>query len=129
LIIAIFRSKVISVNGFDLVCLILGTFSIVLWYFTRQSKELAQYALYLSLLADFIGILPTAKFLYKNPEKDRPAMWIIFSLGYLFSMFAITENTFSNWVLPAFMFFAPALVWIPLLQYRIKNKIPLCEWI
>lgn len=96
LISALLRSKEKSMNTFDIVCLILGISSIVLWGFTKQSKELVQYALYLGVLADFIGLLPSANFLSKNPEKDRPAMWIVFSLGYFFSVFAITENTIAN---------------------------------
>jgi cytochrome c-type biogenesis protein CcmH/NrfF len=76
-----------------------------------------------------MGILPSIKFLSKNPEKDRPALWIVFSFGYFLSMFAITEHTFANWILPVFMTLAPALVWIHLVKYRVKNKIPLKEWI
>jgi hypothetical protein len=129
LIVALLRSKEKSLTKFDIICLILGMLSISLWFFTKQSRELVQFALYLSILADFIGLLPSIKFLTKNPEKDRPTMWIIFSLGYLLSMFAITENTFANWILPSFMVIAPALVWVPLVRYRIKNKIPILEWI
>ena len=129
LIITLLRSNEKSFTRFDIICLILGVLSISLWFFTKQSREMVQFALYIGILADFIGILPSMKFLTKHPEKDRPAMWVIFSLGYFFSMFAITENTFANWVLPSFMVVAPALVWIPLVKYRLKNKIPVREWI
>jgi len=129
LILALMRSKERSLTRFDKACLILGCLSITLWFFTRQSRELVQFALYLGIFTDFIGILPSMNFLTKHPEKDRPAMWVIFSVGYLLSMFAITENTFTNWVLPSFMVVAPALVWIPLVKYRLKNKIPIQEWI
>lgn len=126
---AIMNSKEKAMGKFDLICLILAVISIALWFFTKQSRELVQFALYLGIFADFLGILPSIKFLTKSPEKDRPGMWFIFSIGYLISMFAITENTFANWVLPSFMVVAPALVWIPLVKYRIKNNIPLKEWV
>lgn len=129
LISALIRSKEKSMTKFDIVCLILGVSSIILWYFTRQTKEFVQYALYLGIFTDFIGLLPTSVFLTKNPDKDRPGMWIIFAIGYFLSMFAITEHTFANWSLPVFMTIAPALGWFPLVRYRIKNKIPLKEWI
>lgn len=128
-IVALMRSKEKSLTRFDLVCLIFGVLSIAFWFFTRQSKELVQFALYIGILTDFIGILPSINFLTKHPEKDRPAMWVIFSLGYFLSMFAITEHTFANWFLPSFMVLVPALVWVPLMKYRIKNKISIKEWI
>lgn len=129
LITALLRSNEKSFTRFDLTCLILGILSISFWFFTKQNRELVQFALYTAIVADFIGILPSAKFLTKYPEKDRPTMWIIFSLGYFFSMFAIKENTFANWILPLFMVIAPALVWVPLVKYRLKNRIPIQEWI
>jgi hypothetical protein len=129
LIVALLRSNEKSFTRFDLICLILGVLSIAFWFFTKQNRELVQFALYIGILADFIGILPSMNFLIKYPEKDRPAMWIIFSLGYFFSIFAITEHTFANWFLPSFMVLAPALVWIPLIKYRLKNKISIKEWV
>jgi len=128
-IVALMRSKEKSLTKLDFVCLILGILSIIFWFFTKESKGLVQFALYLGILTDFIGLLPSISFLNKYPEKDRPAMWFIFSLGYFFSMFAITENTFANWFLPSFMVLAPALVWVPLIKYRLKNKISIKEWV
>jgi hypothetical protein len=107
----------------------LGIISLIFWVLTKQSKELVQFALYIGIIADFMGILPSIIFLKKYPEKDRPALWIIFSFGYFLSMFSITEHTFANLILPLFMTFTPALVWIHLVKYRVKNKIPLKEWI
>jgi hypothetical protein len=129
LIIALSRSKERKMVRTDRVCLIIGSLTIVAWFLTKQDRNLVQYALYLGIMADFIGIVPSAIFLKKHPEKDRPAMWMIFSFGYFLSMFAITEHTFANWSLPVFMTFAPALVWVSLVKYRIKNKIPVKEWI
>lgn len=129
LVLALIRSKEKTMTKTDWLCLCAGILAIIIWFFTKQNKNSVQFALYLGILADFIGIIPSALFLKKFPCKDRPAMWLIFSLGYLLSMFSITENTFANWILPCFMVFAPSLVWVSLVKYRIKNKIPLKEWI
>ena len=129
LIITLFRSKEKSLNHFDIACLVFGSFSLVVWYFTKDTKEMAQYALYTALFADFLGMLPSIKFLSKHPKKDRPFMWIIFGFGYFLTFFAITDHTFANWALPVFMVIIPAFVWVPLVKYRIKNKIPFKEWI
>jgi hypothetical protein len=128
-IVALMRSKERSLTKIDLVCLILGILSIIFWFFTKERRELVQFALYIGILTDFIGLVPSIIFLAKYPEKDRPFLWIIFSFGYFLSMFTIKENTFANWFLPSFMVLAPALVWFHLVKYRIKNNIPLKEWI
>jgi len=101
----------------------------VFWYLTKQNPSLVQYALYLALFADLIGLIPIIAGVIKNPTIDRPAMWMVFSFGYFFSIFAISDSTFVNWMLPIFMVIIPSLVWIPLVSYRIKNKIPIKEWI
>jgi len=129
LIVGFFRSNEKSLTRFDIVCLILGIASIIFWFFTKQSRDMVQFALYTGILADFMGLLPSIRFLKKNPDKDRPFLWIIFSFGYLLSMFTIKDNTLANWFLPSFMVLAPALVWFHLVKYRIKNKIPIKEWI
>jgi hypothetical protein len=158
LISALIVSKEKSMTKFDITCLVLACVSISLWFVSKQGEwiiEIIIYSgvfpnlpnlmwalpgvnfltqnpessLYLGIFTDFMGIVPSINFLSKNPEKDRPGMWIIFSIGYFLSMFAITENTFANWVLPSFMVVAPALVWFHLVKYRLKNKIPLKEWI
>lgn len=113
----------------DWICVGIAIVSMVLWYITKDDKELAQFALYVALFADLIAIIPTIVFLRKNPKKDRPAMWIIFSLGYFLSIFAITEHTIANYSLPLFMVIVPAFVWWPLVKYRWQNKIPLTQWI
>jgi len=128
-LVSLLRSKEKTINKLDILCIFFGCTSILTWYFTKDAKQTAQFALYLALLADFIGIIPSIIFLNKHPEKDRPAMWIIFSLGYFLTIFAIKDHTVSNWVLPIFMVIIPSFCWIPLIRYRIKNKIPIKEWV
>jgi len=129
LVLTLIRSKEKRLSILDWTCLILGLIAIVFWFLTKQNPSLVQYALYLALFADLIGLIPTIVFLSKHPEEDRPAMWLIFSVGYFFSMFAIKENTFANWILPLFMVIVPSFIWIPLIKYRLKNNIPVKEWI
>jgi len=128
-IIALFRKHKSSFSSIDIICGILGVLSILLWSFTQKNPEKVQYALYIALIADLLAIVPTIIWVMKNPWEDRPAMWVLFSLGYGLGMLAITEHTFTNYLLPIWMVLMPALVWIPLVKYRMKNKIPLKEWI
>ncbi|MBI2109016.1 MAG: hypothetical protein HYT93_02425 [Parcubacteria group bacterium] len=103
--------------------------SLLLWVAVKESRELAQFALYLAILADACAAIPTIIFIRKNPQDDRPFMWVLFGVGYSIAMFAVTENTFANYFLPAYMLALASFVSIPLFVYRIKNKIPLREWI
>lgn len=127
LIILLLRCRKKGIGKSGVFCLILGAIALVLWYFTEQ--EYAKYALYLAILADLAGMYPSIKGAIQEPWKDRPAMWFFFGVGYSIIFFAITDHTFSNWVLPVFMTVIPATVWGPLVRYRIKNKIPIKEWI
>lgn len=129
LIITLLRSKEKKLSLLDSICLGLGILSIILWGVTKQDKSLVQYSLYLALFTDLIGLIPTIVFLAKHPEKDRPAMWVVFSVGYFFSIFAIKDNNFVNWILPIFMVIVPSSIWIPLIVYRVKNNTPLKYWI
>lgn len=99
------------------------------WFFVRESQYLSQFALYLSLAADACAIIPTFFWILKNPERDRPAMWLMFSSGYLFALLAINEHTIANYALPLYMSgITAAVAWV-LIQYRLKKKIHIREWI
>jgi hypothetical protein len=113
----------------DWACLIFGFISLIAWWFVRQRQELAQYALYLAMVADVCAWIPTAKFFKKNPSEDRPIPWLIFSIGYFLGIFAVPEQTFANYILPIYMtmgsFASTLLLAVPRIQHRISLK----EWI
>jgi len=102
---------------------------LALWSYAYGDKELSAYALVLAIIGDLCAAIPTIKFLWKNPDRDRPFAWGCFALGYGLSILAITENTFSNYILPIYMACGASTVTSILAYYRLKNKIPLREWI
>lgn len=110
-------------------CLVLGVVTLIAWWFVRQSQALSQWALLLAIVADLFAWGPTALFFWRHPEEDRPAAWFIFAVGYFITIFAITEHTLSNYILPLYMaagsFTSTLLLSVP----RIKRGIPLKEWI
>lgn len=113
----------------DKICLFLSLVSLELWFVFRNIRELAQFALYLSIVADAIAAIPTFRDIFRNPENDRPVCWGIFGLGYLLSMFSITESFVSNYILPIYMVAGSFSITFILARYRIKNRIPLREWV
>lgn len=125
----LFRKSKKTFTTIDIICGLLGVAAIIFWYFTQNNRFLVQWALYTAIIADIIAIIPTVIFVKKHPEKDSPIPWIIFSFGYALAFLTITDHTLANYSLPLWMTFGTAFVWVPLLKYRIKNKISIREWI
>ena len=117
-----------KLNRVEKFCLVFCLLSLAMWLVLKESRDMAQYALYLAMLADLCAAFPTFNLVWKNPESDRPFPWAFFSVGYGLVIFAVEEATFANYFLPAYMFFGASSVAAILAAYRIKNKIPLKQW-
>ena len=116
-------------NQVEIICLAFGLLSFSLWFGVRESKELAQYALYLAIIADACAAIPTIVFVWTHPNGDRPFAWGFFAVGYGLAIFAITEHTFANYILTLYMFFGSLSITFPLVLYRWRQKAPLSEWV
>lgn len=109
-------------------CLLFGAGSLVMWIFMRQKPNLAQYALYVALVADICAAIPTIIFVWKEPDRDRPLAWVIFAIGYLLAVFAIQQDTLANWIVPLYMSVVALVVAFPLALYRVRRRVPLKHW-
>ncbi len=89
---------------------------------------MAQYALYVGIIGDLCAGIPTWNFVRKHPSEDRPLMWVLYGIGYGLAVFAITEHSFSNYILPIYMAAMTIVIAIPLIEYRLRAKISLKEW-
>jgi hypothetical protein len=123
------RCEWIKPDKFEILCLVFGLLSLGLWFLFRDSRELSQYTLYLAIIADSCAAVPTMIFVWLRPDGDRPFAWLLFSIGYGLAIFAISEHTFANYILPVYMFLGAWIIALPLALYRWKQKIPLSEWI
>jgi hypothetical protein len=116
-------------NRVEVACLVFSLLSLGLWLGIHERKKLVQYALYLAIVADLFATIPTIVFVWTQPNGDRPFAWSLFAVGYGLAIFAITEYTFANYVLPLFMFFGALSIVFPLARYRWRQKAPLSEWV
>lgn len=116
-------------NRIEIACFVFGLMSLGLWVGVHESKELSQYALYLAIIADLFAAIPTIVFVWTQPNGDRPFAWAFFAVGYGLAIFAITEHTFANYVLPLYMFFGALSITFPLALSRWRQKAPLSEWV
>lgn len=116
-------------NRIEIACIVFSLLSLGLWLRVHESKELSQYALYLAIIADACAAIPTIIFVWTQPNSDRPLAWTFYAVGYGLAIFAITEHTFANYILPLYMFFGALSIALPLTLCRWRNKTPLSEWI
>lgn len=120
------REKIQSV---EIACLVFSLVALAMWWFMRSDKTLAQYALYVSIVADAFAAIPTIVLYWSDPSVDRPFAWTFFGIGYGLAFFSIPEWTFANMILPIYMFVGAGLIALPLILHRVKQGIPLKEWI
>lgn len=123
------KSKWEEPTWIDKSCLIFGLVAIVAWIFAHSNKTLSAYNLYISIVADACAAIPTIYLVWRKPEVDRPLMWMLFAIGYGLGALAITEHTFTNYILPMYMFIGSTSIWVPLLLYRVKREVPINEWL
>ena len=118
-----------EISKMEKACFVFGLVSLAVWACVHDNKNLSQYALYIALVADCCAAIPTIVFVWKHPSEDRPFAWALFALAYGFAVFAITEHTFANYILPLYMFFGSFSITLPLTLHRVKNKTPFKEWV
>lgn len=123
------REKWKKLEGFEIICLIIGLISLSFWSVYYDDRDMAQYALYIAILADACAAIPTVAFVWRFPKDDRPFAWTLFAIGYGLAIFAIPESTISNFILPLYMFFGALFIVLPLILYRLKNNIHFREWV
>ncbi len=128
-ILAYWRGEKKRPDRLEIACVIIATLSIIGWGFVRDNPHLAQYALYLAMIADLCAGTPIGLAAWEKPTEDRPFMWFFFGLGYGLTIFAIKEHTLANDLLPSYMFIMCTIVSLPLIRYRWQKRLPIQEWV
>jgi hypothetical protein len=85
----------------DFAVLFLAVVAILTWQITHNSII----ALYLSILADFIGLVPTLVKIYKQPDTETPIFYLSDCLSGLFSCLAIASLEPALISFPFYIFF------------------------
>lgn len=128
-ILAIWKGERKWPNKTEIACATIALISIALWWFVQQDKSLSTYALFLAIIADAFTCIPSIVAYWEDPSLDRPIPWFAFGLGYGIAVFAITDHTIANYILPIYMFSGATTMTLILAIPRIKNGIPVREWI
>ncbi len=123
----LFKGEYIRPDKLEIFSLIVGLSAIAVWYVLRESSGILPISI--AIAADFFALLPTMRFVFSTPDEERPLAWICFFLGSLVALFGIEDYGLESVLLPAYMTIGASFVVFPLVQYRIRTKIPLREWI
>ena len=110
-------------------CIILCVAILILWIFMRDNIMLMKYSLYATITADVFASIPQLRNSWNEPEKDRPLPWIMVTTSYGIGLLLTRTNTFTGYMLPAYMFISCFAITLPLVVYNIKNKSKFFLWI
>lgn len=126
-VLTLFKGENIKPDNLEKFSLVMGLSAIIIWYILKDNSGILPISI--AIFADFCALIPTLRFVFKSPHEETPLAWIFFFLGSLIAVLAIEDHNPESLLLPAYMVIGSFLVVFPLVQYRIKMKIPLKNWI
>jgi len=102
----------------DIACLIIALAGIALWKFTSNPVL----ALYSSIFANFVCLVPTLTKIYHHPETEIWEFWFITLVSFLLNLFAIKTWTFNAVIFPLYLAAANAITILLILRPRFFKK-------
>jgi len=124
---SIFKGRTLPVLIYEKAAFAIAVLAMVLWISLKDSTSMLP--LFLAVLADASALIPTLIFVYRHPEDDRPLMWFLFFLGTAFSIAGMQHYSLDTLLLPGYMLLGVSSVLFPLVMFRIRNAVPLKEWV
>lgn len=89
-----------KLNTLDKICILGAIISVIPWIIFQS----AQITLFINILIDFLGFLPTIQKTFINPLYENKIGWILFFLGSILNMLAIDNFTITIASYPIYMF-------------------------
>ncbi|MCA9359149.1 hypothetical protein KC926_03005 [Candidatus Kaiserbacteria bacterium] len=96
---------------------------------TRQNNQSAEVAMFLVLFANLIAVRGTVLSAIDQPHADRPVPWFMVALGFGLSTFAINSPDGVQYWLPIYMVVIAGGIASILCLHRIKNHVPIHQWV
>ncbi len=100
-----FRYGVGGWSLFDKVCLLGAGLGMAIWGLLHAPLL----ALWVSIVVDFLGALPTIRKSYQDPESEDFLSWILFLLANTLNLFAISSWNLAQASYPIYFFFISLL--------------------
>ena len=90
----------------DAAALILAGIGLGLWYLTNNPA----FALYMAIVVDAIGSALIFVKAYESPESEVASSWVLYIIGALCALFAVSSTTFVLLAYPAYAVISSALI-------------------
>ncbi|MDO8499774.1 MAG: hypothetical protein Q7S66_03890 [bacterium] len=100
----------------DKICLVLSFASLLVWYLSKTPAV----ALFVNIVIDFFGFLPTIKKSIALPEYENKTTWVLFFIGSLFNLVAIDQFSINIVSYPLYMLIMDIIMIFLIFK---KNKI------
>jgi hypothetical protein len=108
-------------NRFDRRCLFGSGISFILWRVFNSPLI----AILLPLVIDILAALPTLKKSYYEPESEDVLTWILYTIGSLLNIFAITTWSFAIIITPLYVLGINTAIVLLLLRHKIQSSLSL----
>ena len=105
-------------SRFDYVCLGISLAAIVTYLFTRNATA----ALSINILGDLTAFLPTLRKTRKDPLSEDLFTWVLFTVGYLLSILAISRWSYGIVILPLYLSLLGTSMCVVMLGARLKKN-------
>jgi hypothetical protein len=99
---------------FDIICLLTAMCGLAAWGLTGNPLI----ALYICLIVDFSGALPTLKKLSVDPSSENMPAWLLFLAANSINLFTIPEFSIELAAYPLYLFVLPLVVTFFMLRKR-----------
>lgn len=110
------RSNLSRLDKLEWTAVVVAVLSIVGWATTGN----ASVGLGLIILAHICGVILTFQSVWRSPQSEDRAMWILFTAGNVANLFAISWHGWQNWGFPIYDTAACLAIW--LLTFRRTGK-------
>jgi len=106
----------IVLSFLDRVCLIGAIASALIWWFFNS----AVLALYMNIIIDFIGLVPTMRKAYVRPWTESGLAWTIAVIASLLNVFAIAQWTLEISVYPLYLLIVNAAITFFIIRRKLR---------
>ncbi len=106
-----------KIERLDLICGSLSVTGLILWQITKVGNI----AIFFSLVADFLALLPTLVKSYRQPETENYLLYFGNSIFALLTILTIKDWNFANYAFPLYIFVATLLLTV-LIRFKIGRN-------
>ena len=117
------RNGMAKLSLFDVLCQLGALFALVLWLIL----DIPLVAIVGVVFIDFLGVLPTIRHSWKNPEEETWQTFMLSTMAPVFTIAALTAYHWENLLYPTYLLLADGLVMVVILYRRKELGIDLTK--